>query len=190
MFKHSKTHSKAETPPFWSILFLCIAGILMNVRPNQFFIRIKMSPLCRISGLYHIVLRIFVYFHNLLEIFKIGNSYVHHIFLSNFWFHYNPNTLHHNTSLIYTSSCGPEYLKIYLFFCNFKHDFSLPVIITFLTLDHFIFTIFFIKNIGPLANALQNRHNRFSLLRQWIFHLWRNFIIRFTVNNSIFGQIF
>lgn len=31
MFKHSKTHSKAETPPFWSILFLCIAGILMNV---------------------------------------------------------------------------------------------------------------------------------------------------------------
>ena len=76
--------------PIFVVYYL--AGILMNVRPNQFFIRIKMSPLCRISGLYHIVLRILVYFHNLLKIFQIGNSYVHHIFLSNFWFHYNSNT--------------------------------------------------------------------------------------------------
>ena len=52
------------------------------------------------------------------------------------------------------------------YFCVFKHSFSLSVIITFLALHHFVCNIFFVKNIRPLADTLQNRDDRIALLCQ------------------------
>lgn len=44
------TFKQCTYPMYPIFVVYYLAGILMNVRPNQFFIRIKMSPLCRISG--------------------------------------------------------------------------------------------------------------------------------------------
>ena len=67
---------------------------------------------------------------------------------------------------------------------------SLSMMIAFLALHHFIFDVFFIENAWPLADILQDRNNGFPFLRQHIFYPWWNLIIRFSVNNSIFYQVF
>ena len=59
------------------------------------------------------------------------------------------------------------------------------MIIAFLALRHLVFRILLIINIRPLADALQNRHDRAALLRQRIFHSGRNFIIGFSRNHPV-----
>lgn len=66
----------------------------------------------------------------------------------------------------------------------------LSMMVTFLALDHFVFAVFLIENIGPLTNALQNGDNGFSLLSQGVFHFRGNFVVRFPVNDSVFDQVF
>ena len=51
------------------------------------------------------------------------------------------------------------------------------MIVTFSTLDHCVFVIFFIKSPGPFTDTLQNRNNRESLFCQHIFNSWRNLLI-------------
>lgn len=69
-----------------------------------------------------------------------------------------------------------------------KINAPLPVI-ALLALRHLMFALFFVKNAGPLADALQDRDNRPAFLGQRILHSRRDLIVRFPVDDPVFEQI-